>query len=593
MRFGRARLRGRCTGPGCFHRRSRAQCWLGDTRRLPRRGRPGFRGNTGAQSGRGGAWTNLRRGCACRPEGLLGPARLASAWPAWCSHGRDSGGRSGRAQRGRGQAAAGSSTQQRGVDRRAGDRLGRSRRGHEVELPGHGRRNSGRGRDGRHRGAELRLGAGELIGRQRPGRGGHWLGLHHSRRRDHRCGATVEEALHDRPVVDRRAGDGLVDVLDRGRVHAADVVQVRVIGRVIRLTRPERHPADGPAGQCPGRKTHRGPGDGGTADVDETDQRGGVDRDRVGRHRVGIATRRDRDPAPPIVDLRPAAVVERREPPLRIVDPGPAPRGHIRPMAVAIRHPAGLHRRIPDRAVLRRFGPTPDRLEAFAPGHPLHDRWDRHAGSRRRTVLGQHRGEEGILRDRAHAALEAVRPGDRGRLMRADLQREVGAGHLRRPLHHGDQRRVVGIAGYHVVTPGRGNLHRAARGLHDIGVARAHRAEFEVGFSLRLGRGQGVVVERGDVQLRRGGQSEPVGLDLQVGAGAGLGPERIAIGERGVEDRLAPLVGIGGMGGDRAVQPSNPADACRGRGVGRDGRRGSPGRRHRRERQGRYSRQRR
>src|SRR5207244_4675770 len=72
------------------------------------------------------------------------------------------------------------------------------------------------------------------------------------------------------------------------------------------------------------------------AAADEGDQRRRIDR----THREGT-----RHPAPPARYKRPAAIVERRETPRRLVHPGPAPGIDPAPIPGAVRHPADSDRR--------------------------------------------------------------------------------------------------------------------------------------------------------------------------------------------------------------------------------------------------------
>ena len=118
-----------------------------------------------------------------------------------------------------------------------------------------------------------------------------------------------------------------VDVVhdDRvGHVHVAHVARRVPVPRHVHFARREREPAHAVAerqGHVHGRS------------ADPADERRRVVRTDVSR---------TRHPAPAMTHERPASVVEGREAPARVVDPGPAPRRDPAPAAVAIRRPV-LH----------------------------------------------------------------------------------------------------------------------------------------------------------------------------------------------------------------------------------------------------------
>ncbi len=384
------------------------------------------------------------------------------------------------------------SPEYRRVDRRARKTLGRADRD-EVEPARHRRRHAHSGRGRRDRGAELRLRVGELVRRERARNAGDWVGLHHGGCRYDGGSAAIDEVLDDDVSVIDDVGliDRLVHVLHGGCIDAPDIVQIGAIRWVIGLPRAERHPAHGTpaearsvveAAACgePGRGAQGSP-------ADEADQGRRVDRSAVAAAGFRIAARGNGDPAPTAIDLRPTAVVERREPPRALVHPGPAPIADIGPTPLAVGDPVRLHGWIPDGAVLRSLGPGPGSLQVLAAGHAGYDRRDGDGGAGRRAVLGEHGGQERTLRDRAHAALECIRAGDGGGLVRADLEGDVGTRDLGSAIDHGDERRVRRVAGYDVITAVRGNLNGAARRLDGVGGAGWNSPQFQKGFALRFG----------------------------------------------------------------------------------------------------------
>src|SRR5207302_974049 len=122
-----------------------------------------------------------------------------------------------------------------------------------------------------------------------------------------------------------------------------------------------------------GAERERGPAEVEPPTAHEHDERGCV-------HRPRDAPARHPDPA--AVPVHPAAVVERREAPWGVVDPGPAPRLHPYPTAVAIRRPShdrGTGR--PYVTVVRRVAPLAVVVEIF-----VADRLARHVLRRARVI---------------------------------------------------------------------------------------------------------------------------------------------------------------------------------------------------------------
>ena len=195
----------------------------------------------------------------------------------------------------------------------------------------------------RHRRPRHRLRAHECGGRHR----GH--------RTAHMAVGVVDAAVvaRDLAAVERRVGD--VDVGDVGRAGA--------IRRPIHFARRQREPGDRTLALRIGAR----------ADADEGHQRRRI-------HRACGA--RARHPSPAVVKARPAAVVRHREAPRRIVDPGPAPRLHVRPVAVAVRRPVAADmRRHPDVAVVRHRAPGALVVQVF-----VADQVGRHVARRTRLL---------------------------------------------------------------------------------------------------------------------------------------------------------------------------------------------------------------
>ena len=145
-------------------------------------------------------------------------------------------------------------------------------------------------------------------------------------------------AVVDRPagrivVVD--VGDvGVVDDCGVAHVHVGEVVARRLVPGHVNLTRTKWEPAN---------RAAAGDADAPVAAAHKGDQRRCIDRTHVAwaRH-----------PAPAVVDVCPAAIMERCKAPGSTVNPGPAPWVDPGPAAAAVRCPACVHaRREPDVAV--------------------------------------------------------------------------------------------------------------------------------------------------------------------------------------------------------------------------------------------------
>ena len=220
--------------------------------------------------------------------------------------------------------------------------------------------------------------------------------------------------------------------------------------------------------------------------------------------------------------------MERCEAPGGVIDPGPAPGGDEGPVAIAIRHPAAFHGRIPDLAIFRRAIPTSCFRERLAARHFLdHRRWrvvtGRHHAGRRRIGL-QHRPAG----QRTDAALERAAAGDLAGLLVSDHQGDVVARNLGLAARDTDQRRVFAIASSEVILALVDNGDGAARGADLQGIARLHAAHGHKNAALRERRGHGVVGQLIDVELGAFAHHNAGAGDVEIGAAARFGPEGAA-----------------------------------------------------------------
>ena len=145
----------------------------------------------------------------------------------------------------------------------------------------------------------------------------------------------------------------MAPTVGRCRVHPFHVMRRAAVIGAIDFARRQRHPAHGGAANL-----HRNTP---PAAPHPAHQRRRVDRPR----HIG-----PRHPAPAATPAHPAAVMERRKAPRRLVDPCPTPGPHPGPAAVAVGRPVGLHdQRLPQRAVFGVLFPAAMAVEILGAGH--------------------------------------------------------------------------------------------------------------------------------------------------------------------------------------------------------------------------------
>ncbi|VWC08376.1 hypothetical protein BLA24064_05167 [Burkholderia latens] len=386
----------------------------------------------------------------------------------------------------------------------------------------------------------------------------HERGRRHGRDRVRR--AEVHVRLVDvRDVGDVRHVHGLVhrDVVDHDvPVHAVVVMRTPAApAGMPRFARAECEPCATGRGDAAHRQRDAPVGT--AAAAHERDERRRVDGRLADDHRAG-------HPRPAVVDIRPAAVVVRREAPWRVVDPGPAPRRLPDPVAVVIRRPVG--RRVvrnPHRAVIRRFAPRAVRVEILV------------AGDVARHVAGRHRALLGCIA--ACSPLVERIGGGRGRLLR-DLQVGAGEDDLlprrqrilpvaavdgRAAAAHGDGRARAVRRDVDAIVAWAGDAEREIRRVDFVrsaGRQRAHVRRYGAEADLQLRRR---VVEVQHRQARRFAEPHRGRADVQLRARAGIVPQLVARGQRPVHGRVRPGIGAGRLRRHGARHVVQPRDAAR------------------------------
>ena len=159
----------------------------------------------------------------------------------------------------------------------------------------------------------------------------------------------VANAARTKPL--RSMAPIVIDVHNPGvaDVHAAEVAKSSPIPREERLSEAQRAPSKTSQGET---EIHAPAGA-----AKPGHQRGCV-------HRANID--RSRSPSPVAACVNPAAIVEGRVSPRRVIDPGPAPWLNPDPVTILIRCPAWRHRtRNPHWPVGRNFAPYPVIIKVF------------------------------------------------------------------------------------------------------------------------------------------------------------------------------------------------------------------------------------
>ena len=274
---------------------------------------------------------------------------------------------------------------------------------------------------------------------------------------------------------------------------------------------------------------------------------------------------RARAPAPAVADVGPATVVERREAPRVVVDPGPAPRVDPRPVAAAVRRPARRHaRRIPDLAVLRHAAPAAVFVEVG-----IADRVGRDVVARNRArvarvtrvdpaveIVAARQVQHFVITQRA--VVEAIGAAGLHAVARVVLAVDVAA-----TLEHRDHRRLALRVDVDAVAAGTVHDERERRRVDLVALAagQAEHAQVHHAFGeFELGE---VVVE---VQQREGAalvETDRRRADVHFGARVAIGVEAVAGDERAVQRDFGPAVVAGRLEADLSAQVTDARDATR------------------------------
>src|SRR5208283_2456118 len=252
-----------------------------------------------------------------------------------------------------------------------------------------------------------------------------------------------------------------------------------------------------------------------------------------------------RDPGPAPVDPRPAAVMERREPPGLVVDPGPAPRAEVAPVSLAIRHPRRSDLRIPDAAVVLSLSPRSVQGKV-GPARQLQHGQGRRRAMRLRRPAQRSRSlvNERTVLESLDPAGKLLGPLDDGRLVADDLEAEIRGADLGCPLDDADLRRVLRVAGRDIVAARSLERDHAARGSDGPALVVSKPGEVDQHLALRLSRAENLIVQLNNVEFSGGVHRQRVRTDLQLSPRVRLRPERVTRRNGKIQRRSVPMRGI-------------------------------------------------
>ena len=315
--------------------------------------------------------------------------------------------------------------------------------------------------------------------------------------------------------------------IDMCAVAGIDVAKIAVagaVGRLVNVARPERKPAHRPAADA-----YRNAG---VAVADEGHERG-----RIHRPVLPAAGQ----PAPVVVQINPAPIVEGREAPGRVVHPGPAPRREPDPVAIAIGCPTGFQSaRIPHRpvaaflapvAVVVEFAQTDDLAGGIAPRAAAGDAAVALGGPAVEVIVARQAGAAHIGKARVVEAVAAARRHLVARRVRA-IDRAGTAEHA----HGGAAATAIDI---HPVLAGASDDEGEASGVDLVGLLAADTAQAEVGATIEQLQLGAVVVDVANEQFAAVIKAYLSTTEVERGAGAAGSGDAVTRHQRPVERDLA------------------------------------------------------
>jgi hypothetical protein len=217
-----------------------------------------------------------------------------------------------------------------------------------------------------------------------------------------------------------------------GNVYVFNVPFAHAVRRHVHFTWTQREPTYRPPATTD-RDAHAEP----TA-ADECDERRCVHRTHIN---YAFNSWRRRYPSPSVFHVCPASVVERREAPRLVINPGVSPRLDIRPMAIVIRRPVrDFNTWIPYVAIFRRIAPVSVVVQIFIPDHVLRNILSRPGMFPSAVTVGAPRVKLVVIRvEVLHVSAQLIRSRKNRVVMRANGIRRSPAGDLAFPVANSDR----------------------------------------------------------------------------------------------------------------------------------------------------------
>jgi hypothetical protein len=411
------------------------------------------------------------------------------------------------------------------ADRTGGSAAARGLR--NSKSTGNGRGNPGsagsrpRGQRSQHAASIGKACCGQPLGRRR-----NWARATHHRSRHSSDGALIDVLINARPV-----SCDLGYAREVANVGSIDLLEISLRYRIVRhvdLARAERDPCT---------RVLRS----------EERYQGG----RIDRHDSLADRFVNRHPGPAIIDKKPTAIMEWREPPWLIVKPGPAPRLDPRPISVAVGRPARRDVGVPDLAVT--LGASPMAIGTKFRG-ASYGRCYRRGTRAAPLFLRLHPGHECICRGCGpDVPANGLLPGQDCCLSGAHLKIHTFPADMRAAIEDGDLGGMLGIPRNDLVSTCGSEDHAPARNLDPVGATLRERPERDEHCSLWQRELRRLIIEYRHVKLGRTVQVDPVACHIERGVRAGLRPEGLASRDRIVAPCDLPVVLVRRMIGHRAI----------------------------------------
>src|SRR5260370_2819 len=341
-----------------------------------------------------------------------------------------------------------------------------------------------------------------------------------------------------------------------GDVHVCHVSATDVIRRLVDFTRREREPG------YPATASSDSNANAEMGSANPGDKSGSVNRAHV--LDIHLPPGRARHPAPHATHSYPAAVMERRKAPGSIINPGPAPGRNPHPVAIAIRRPTddgGVGE--PNGAVLGHRGPATVVVEIFIANHIGRD-----VARGLRAVFAAVAVTRPtvevviVIAESLNVGVELVGTGKRAGFPSMNGISGATTGDFAFTVANGHEGGIAGFADIDLVVarPKDGEVQVGGIDFESFVLIETPHAHIKGAFG-KADLGHAVV----QIQKRKtsvAGKTDRRGANVQLGAGAVVGPKLVASGNRTVDDRGNPIVGAPRVERNGAVSVAEASDAA-------------------------------